>query len=108
MASKDRQRVRDAAVPVTLEEHIRWGQAIKEIRDRFAGSAGVGRIANLLASELEHLLCAQVPRERDPRNLAIQVYFGTDRRLVTEWEVGRTAETDAFFNIGLMYRERKA
>lgn len=77
--------------PITLQEHIEFGRklcaaekAVHVIMARIPNSTSRAcKIAMRCAQNLELLrcildddVCALVPRERDPRNLAICVYYG--------------------------------
>lgn len=97
---------------MTLVKHVETGNRLKaayraalDVLTSFPKSSPQARVArrleaNLLSlkSKLDGDVCRMVPRSRDPRNLAIRVYYGepftpsgrTDPADVfAEWEVTR-------------------
>jgi hypothetical protein len=82
---------------LTVEDHILLGNRVKRLRAdadsifftvqsafgksnraaRAAGKVGAyGGLGITISGDLDDKVCALVPRERDPRNMAIKVYYG--------------------------------
>ena len=78
---------------ITVGQHMSWGAQLKDASDCLQGLACVlpresrasrqarqaWRAIDGLRCSLDTMICTQVPRERDPRNIAVKVYFGPSR-----------------------------
>lgn len=79
--------------PMTIGDHMSCGARLKDASDclqslacRLPRGCGAARQARRawraiddLRCTLDAIICADVPRERDPRNIAVKIYYARTR-----------------------------